>query len=125
MMTTLVSGQVMYKGTKDSVLLKPGEQIVVSIGEKIMKREVDVDEYIGWRNGVYVFDQRPLVDIMRDLERWYGVFVVFETPDLEKLPFTGYIKRYDKIDTFLQLLKNTGELTYQIDANKNIFLRKK
>lgn len=125
MMTTLVSGQVMYKGTKDSVLLKPGEQIMVSMEENIVKRKVDVEEYVGWRNGVYVFDRRPLIDIMRDLERWYGVAVIFETTDLEELPFTGYIKRYDKIDTFLQLLENTGELTYQIDANRNIFLRKK
>lgn len=125
MMTTLVSGQVMYKGTKDSVLLKPGEQIMVSTEENIVKRKVDVEEYVGWRNGVYVFDRRPLIDIMRDLERWYGVSVIFETTDLKELPFTGYIKRYDKIDTFLQLLKSTGELTYRIDTNKNIFLRKK
>lgn len=125
MMTTLVSGRVMYKGTRDSVFLEPGEQVVVSMGENIVKRKVDVEEYVGWRNGVYVFDRRPLIEIMRDLERWYGVTVVFETPDLEELPFTGYIKRYDKIDTFLQLLANTGELTYRIDSDKNILLKKK
>ena len=83
-----------------------------------------MDEYVGWKNGTYVFDRRSLEEIMRDLERWYGVKVVFVQPELGALPFTGYIKRYDKINTFLKLLESTGELSYKIEG-KNIMLYKK
>ena len=85
---------------------------------------MDVEEYVGWREGVYVFDKRPLADIMRDLERWYGVDIVFMTEELKGLPFTGYVERYDKIDTFLDLLRSTGELTYSVD-DKRIYLMRK
>ena len=123
MLTTLVSGKVLYRG-RDSVVLEPGEQVVVTVTGEVRKREVDVDEYVGWKNGTYVFDRRSLEEIMRDLERWYGVKVVFVQPELGALPFTGYIKRYDKINTFLKLLESTGELSYKIEG-KNIMLYKK
>ncbi|WP_099294139.1 FecR family protein [Butyricimonas sp. Marseille-P3923] len=123
MLTTLVSGKVFYRG-RDSVVLEPGEQVVVTVTGEVRKREVDVDEYVGWKNGTYVFDRRSLEEIMRDLERWYGVKVVFVQPELGALPFTGYIKRYDKINTFLKLLESTGELSYKIEG-KNIMLYKK
>lgn len=123
MLTTLVSGRVLYRG-QDSVLLEPGEQAVVSLTGKVGKRNVEVDEYVGWKNGKYIFDRRPLEEIMRDFGRWYGVTVVFMQPDLKELPFTGYIKRYDKINTFLKLLESTGELSYEIEDKTIMLFRK-
>ena len=61
---------------------------------------------------------------MRDFGRWYGVTVVFMQPDLKELPFTGYIKRYDKINTFLKLLESTGELSYEIEDKTIMLFRK-
>ena len=46
------------------------------------------------------------------------------TGELKGLPFTGYVERYDKIDTFLDLLRSTGELTYSVD-DKRIYLMRK
>lgn len=113
MQTTLVTGKVLYRG-RDSVVLMPGEQVVAFLTGEFEKHEVEVDEYVAWKDGMYVFDRRPLEEIMRDLERWYGVTVEFMTPELRQLPFTGYVKRYEKINTFLELLKSTGELKYKI-----------
>lgn len=124
MTATLVTGRVRYEGEGEKVTLAPGEQVRVSDRGKVEKRQVDVEEYVGWRKGVYVFDKRPLADIMRDLERWYGVDIVFMTEELKGLPFTGYVERYDKIDTFLDLLRSTGELTYSVD-DKRIYLMRK
>ncbi len=123
MLTTLVSGRVLYRG-RDSVQLDPGEQAVVSLSGRIEKRVVDIDEYVGWKNGMYVFDHLPLEEIIRDLERWYGVTITFVHPELKRLPFTGYVKRHDKINIFLKLLESTGELKYKIEG-KNILLFEK
>lgn len=123
MLTTLVSGSVLYRG-RDSVQLVPGEQAVASLSGRIGKRVVDVDEYVGWKNGMYVFDHRPLEEIIRDLERWYGVTITFVHSELKRLPFTGYVKRHDKINIFLKLLESTGELKYKIEG-KNILLFEK
>ena len=34
------------------------------------KRMVDLDEYVGWVDGRYVFNNRPLGEIMQTFERW-------------------------------------------------------
>ena len=124
MMATLVTGRVRYEGEGRRVMLAPGEQVRVSVSGKVTKRQVDVEEYVGWRKGIFVFDGRPLAEIAKDLERWYGVRLLFMSQELRELPFTGYLERYDKIERFLELLKATGELDYQV-VGRDIYLRKK
>ena len=121
---TLVTGRVRYEGEGREVTLAPGEQVRVAKSGEVTKRHVDVEEYVGWRKGIYVFDQRPLTEIARDFERWYGVRILFMSQELRELPFTGYLERYDKIERFLELLRATGELEYMVDG-KDIYLKKR
>jgi ferric-dicitrate binding protein FerR (iron transport regulator) len=113
MMTTLVSGRVAYAG-HGAMELAPGEQIVVSPSGEVVKREVDVHEYIGWKEGMYVFNKRALESIMTDLSRWYEFTVSYKRPELKRVPFSGHLKRYDDIHAFLELLRETGEVDYII-----------
>ena len=113
MTTTLVSGKVVYQG-KDTIQLAPGEQVVAYSGGETIKNKVDVEEYVGWKNGLYVFNKRSLETIMKDFERWYDVSVSFREPDLKELLFTGDIDRYNNINTFLELLESTEEVRYKI-----------
>lgn len=53
--TTLVRGKVQFSAPNvGTVTLQPGEQAIVS-ANGTEKRTVDLDEYIGWVNGVYNF----------------------------------------------------------------------
>ena len=114
MATTLVSGRVVYQGA-DTVQLVPGEQVVVApTNGEIEKHVVDVEEYVGWKNGVYLFNKRSLGDIMKDFERWYNVKITFRNEKLRDLLFSGDVDRYDNINTFLELLENTEEVRYKI-----------
>ena len=67
-----------------TVTLQPGEQAVVS-ANGTEKRTVDLDEYIGWVNGVYNFKNRSLGEIMETFERWYDIQIYYETPDLRDI----------------------------------------
>lgn len=117
MATTLVTGKVLYTGTQ-KMEIKPGEQLIASPSGEIEKKTVDTKEYTGWKDGLYVFNKKSLEQIMNDLERWYDITVVFETDRLKRVPFTGHLKRYDTINVFLDLLKETGEMNYRIQDNK-------
>lgn len=81
------------------------------------KRKVQVDEYVGWKDGFFVFRQRSLGEIATQLEKWYDVQILFANDDLPKLLFTGYLKRYDDIDVFFDALKRTGLINYHIEGN--------
>lgn len=122
--TTLVRGKVSVakKGMKPVVIL-PGEQVVTSKDGKMMKREVDVEEFVGWKDGIYVFKEKYLGEIMRTLERWYNISVVFQDKSLIDLPFTGNLKRYDDINVFFDALTRTGDMRYRIEGNQVILYK--
>lgn len=91
--TTLVHGKVQFSAPNvGTVTLQPGEQAVVS-ANGTEKRTVDLDEYIGWVNGVYNFKNRSLGEIMETFERWYDIQVYYETPDLRDITYSGSLKR--------------------------------
>lgn len=119
--TTLVRGKVQFSAPNvGTVTLQPGEQAIVS-ANGTEKRTVDLDEYIGWVNGVYNFKNRSLGEIMETFERWYDIQVYYETPDLRDITYSGSLKRYGTINSFLDALELTGDLTYKI-SGRNILI---
>lgn len=116
--TTLVQGKVSFTTEKSHpIVITPGEQVTTSKSGIVEKRSVDVEEYVGWKDGLYVFKEKRLGEIMKTLERWYGISVFFRQAALQDIPFTGNLKRYDNINVFLDALTRTGDLAYQINGN--------
>lgn len=93
--TTLVRGCVRYTShTKKSVILSPGEQAILERSGELISRKVEVEEYVGWKDGVFVFRDKPLEEIMETLSRWYGSEVVFRNEEMKQLKYTGSLERY-------------------------------
>ena len=119
--TTLVRGKVQFTTpANETVILVPGQQAVVA-GMTVRKRDVDVNNYISWMNGMYSFRNESLGKIMSTLERWYDIKVIFEDPSIATLTYTGTVRRYDKVNTFLDIFEKAGDLTYRVDG-RNIYL---
>ena len=89
--TTLEMGKVMYVSgeNKKEIILTPGFQVQEEKTGEIKMKKVDVMQYVGWREGKYVFENTALVDIMRTLERWYDIDVVYVDPVVKRLSFHG------------------------------------
>ena len=122
--TTLVSGKVCFRSKENKkVILSPGEQAVLHPSGELEKREVDVEEYVGWKDGLFVFKDKTLSEIMKILERWYGVNVIFQDESLKELEYTGNLERYNSINTFLQLLVRLKEIRYEIKENTIVLFR--
>jgi transmembrane sensor len=106
--TTLQEGSVKIKGDKWSGVLKPGQQAVQNNhdGSSIIK-EVDVDQELAWKNGLFQFTDDDIQSIMRKACRWYDLNVVYEG----KIPvkqYSGRISRNVKASELLNMLKYTG-----------------
>ena len=122
--TTLVRGKVSVEreGIKPVVIL-PGEQVVTSKDGKMIKQQVDVEEFVGWKDGIYVFKEKSLGEIIKTLERWYNISVDFQEKSLVDLPFTGNLKRYDDINVFFDALTRTGDMKYRVEGNQVILFK--
>ena len=122
--TTLVSGKVQVEKEKQQpVVISPGEQVLAFKSGKLQKRQVDISEYVGWKDGLYVFNRQRLDQIMTTLERWYNITVKFESEELKGILYTGSLNRYDDVNVFFEALKSAGDVKYRV-AGKEVTLHK-
>ena len=76
---TLVSGcvAVRQKGESSSLVLKPNQMATLS-GDGFDVTDVDTYPLVQRKSGLFYFHEVALVDVMKELGRWYHVKVVFE-----------------------------------------------
>ncbi len=80
---TLLEGKVtVSKSQSPEVTLEPSEQASLTQTGEIKKQKVDTYPYLEWQNGYFYFDNASLVEIMKELGRWYNVDVVFKNEKL-------------------------------------------
>lgn len=92
----------------DSAVLQPGDVAEVpTTGETVVKRQVNVERLLGWTRGELVFENTPLSDAARDLERWFDIQVRFEDPALRSLRWNATPRITDPLDTILELIETT------------------
>ena len=123
-LTTLVQGSVRFSAGKESVILEPGEQVVLDKSGRLETREVDTYLYTAWKDGVFAFKRQRLEEIMKVVARWYDVNVFWENVSQKEVTFTGKMKRYDDFSKVMEMLEMTGNTEFVVREN-NIFIREK
>ena len=118
--TTLIEGKVSIDNTIKIELLKPNQQSVINrANRKIKITNIDVSSEIAWVYGDFIFNRKPLKDIMKVLSRWYDVEVEFEDKEMENIKFFGELSRYQSIEDILNLIKTTNTInSYEINNGK-------
>jgi ferric-dicitrate binding protein FerR (iron transport regulator) len=119
--TTLAEGKVEVSSVSNpevTLMLKPSEQSILnSNNNQIQKRTVDVNQYVAWKNGRFVFRDQTLEEIMRTLSKWYDVQVVFSNEADKQLMFTGNLERYADFGDILAKIEKTNEVNFSINNN--------
>ncbi len=123
--TTLVEGKVALLVDNSKEFLVPNQQAKVAINTKeiIDILNVDVDDEISWKEGVFSFKHKTLKEIMKVLERWYDVEINFSNSNIEEVKFVGVLSKKQPLDDILTIIKNTNTISdYEIN-NKIIMLK--
>lgn len=114
--TTLLEGSVLLSEKSQKVLLKPGEQAQKQKkGTIVVNNKVNIDEVMGWKNGVFYFENANLQTVLREISRWYDVDVVFEK-GIPVRTFEGEIQRNLKLSQVLKILEK-NKVHFKIDGN--------
>lgn len=115
--TTLVNGSVRVSSMKNKQeeMLKPGMQSVMNVQSGLLTvRKVDVEPYVAWREGRFVFRAMTLDLIMRQLQRWYDFEVFYQNSELKDYEFRGVIKRDMDLDKVLSVIKATTNVDFEV-----------
>ncbi len=104
--------------------IKPGELAVLQAAtEDVQISVVDIEPYVAWNSGRFVFDNCSLESLMNVISRWYNKEIVFESEDTKKIRFTGDIDRYGSIEPILKAIQRVTHLEMEIQG-KSIIIRK-
>lgn len=121
--TTLVEGKIRVvdgapeQHTKESVILKPGQQAVITAqvsnrqqpdkGNIAVFDNADLEQVLAWKNGLISLENVELPNLMRQLERWYDIQVEYEGA-IPKIKFKGEMDRGVRLSGVLRFLTNFG-----------------
>lgn len=120
--TTLLEGIVKVSTGKTGSVLKPNQQAIL-IDHKITVKSVNAEDEIAWKDGVFLFQDEPLANIMRRISRWYNVDVVFADGVNQNQLYGGGISRYNNVSTVLEMLESTKDVRFKIEGRR-IFVMK-
>lgn len=124
--TTLLEGSVKVKATASGkdVILEPGEQATLQDNQQFSISQVNKEEAIAWKNGLFIFNDQKLEHIMEQVARWYDIEVVYE----KKIPSVvlgGVMSRKEPLDRLLSILERAGKVKFTIEKNKIIVNQQK
>jgi ferric-dicitrate binding protein FerR (iron transport regulator) len=76
--------------------------------------EVDVLDYICWKYGFLRLKSAKLSEVLKQMERYYNVRIVYEKTDADKISFSGKLDLKDDIDVTLQIIATSAPINYDI-----------
>lgn len=117
--TTLLEGAVRVIGGNTKTALTPGQQAKTNMsGNSKIINQVNLEKVVAWKNGVFNFDDASLEEVMRQLERWYDIEVVYEK-NIPKLEFFGKMGKDLSLDIVLQGLEKSN-VHFRVEANRKL-----
>lgn len=107
---TLLEGSVAVRNTAgNEQFIRPGQMAKVSADGSLSCQEVDTYPISQWKEGFFYFSDNRMIDIMRELGRWYNVNIVFENEQAMnvRLHFVA-----DHTESLATILGRLNELTF-------------
>lgn len=121
---TLLEGLINVKKGSMHQLVKPGQQAVIDnlSGSGIsIKKDIDLNEAMGWYKGKFTFKDQDIRTIMRQVSRWYNVDIEYQGKVYER--FYVDVSRNTNVDTLLKMLEATNAVHFKL-KNKKITVMK-
>ena len=116
--TTLCEGSVNVTDGELGVTLTPSQQAVYSkVTQALTTRKVDVRLYTAWKEGLFVFENKPLEEIMNTLSRWYNINVFYSNQAVKSYHFTGDLERYGDFRKTLNMIEKSTVIRFVINGN--------
>lgn len=103
----------------EGVLLKPDQQITVSEG-KMEVKPIALKEQFLWREGIYAFENEPLINILKKLELYYDVKIVVKDTSIFRETYTGKFRQRDSLDDVFRILQQIQRFKVKKDPANNI-----
>lgn len=100
-------------------ILEPGDRVLLDSG-KIISSTLDTKIIGSWGNGEFYFDNRPVTEVLEEVERQFDISL--ETQGLDNTRFSGYFSNKD-LQTALTMICEPLDLAYAIISDDQVDVR--
>jgi len=118
---TLISGAVTLIRESDKKVfnVKKLEEIVIPDNDNMLGKKSVANLHLNtaWKDGYLTFDNTPMDDVIKKMERWYGVSIAVNNPTIHGFFITANFKS-ESITQVLELFGITSNIGYSIKNNK-------
>lgn len=128
--TTLVEGSVQVsvaklkgRGVNSKQILSPGMQSIID-DSNIRIQKVNVNDYVAWINGEFIFRRQSLDNILTSLGRWYDFEVFYANNELKDRLFSVKVKKFKRPEELFNLLEKAYDVEFEL-KRKSLTVRKK
>ncbi|WP_316839338.1 FecR family protein [Pedobacter gandavensis] len=117
--TTLLQGMVKTSSKSKALILKPGQQSVLNQKRAELKmEEADTETVMAWKNGDFIFKDEDLASVMKKVERWYDVDVVFQDVDPKTIKLGGWVSRSKNISAVIKIIEPIAGIQIKIEGRR-------
>jgi hypothetical protein len=113
----LAEGSIRFTKNNTSRLLIPGQQAVDDNTDAIKVSDANVEEALAWKNGLFIFHDTSIKDIMKNAARWYDIDVAYEA-GTDNTKFGGRISRYKNMSELLKNLELTETVHFKVEGRR-------
>ena len=121
--TTVSSGKVSVLDIYDNkeVFLIANQQAIIDNGLQI--KTIDSTIIDAWEKGLFAFDDAPLEEVIKKLERWYNVEIKLETPELKNSTITCRLSRNHNLSHVFKMINHAVNMNFKIQGNTIILFK--
>ena len=123
--TTLLEGSIKISPPRpnekslEAVIITPGQQARLNKNGLLqLVKEVNIEETVAWKNGLFMMDGVAIPAVLRQLARWYDVDIVYGN-GIPEGRITGDIPRDMNLSEVLKVMELSG-VHFKIDNKKII-----
>jgi ferric-dicitrate binding protein FerR (iron transport regulator) len=126
---TLVSGNVtlVRDEMQQNIMVSPKEFVVIPDNAPTVQTIKNSDIYYNtaWKEGFLLFENTSMDEVVKKMERWYGVNILIHDQSISDYRFTASFHS-ESVTRVLDLLKITSNISYRIKDNQvTLFLSQK
>jgi ferric-dicitrate binding protein FerR (iron transport regulator) len=103
-----------YEHNKTIAFIKPGERALLDNKlNKLSVSGIDVEKYTSWKEGLLIFRDDKMDEVVRQLNKKFNVDIIIQDPELKEYVYTATFQD-ESLTQILGLLKISAPVNYII-----------
>jgi len=122
--TVLVKGKVRIRQNLSSffdksIVIQPNQKVTFNRTLREMEvKEVDIENYVSWKEGILKFDSGDLNRVTKKLERFYNIQIRFDDVMLSVRKISGKLDLQEELDVVLQSIATAASVNIEKKGDK-------